>query len=315
MSESKTRDWLLSHHQNDQHTQTKGSRRLTGRAKTIAIASGKGGVGKTSVSIKTAKILADQGYKVLLIDCDYNLSNTAVKLGIPLDNKFNEFVNSNLEFSQSIYQDGQFHLLKGCNGNEDLFENQSMVDRILFEVMAQQENNYDFILLDCPAGLVKENLSICAYCDHRMVVLAPDRSSITDAYSLVKILNNKYGVNDFHLVLNKISSETQYLRLIKAFGDTVNQFLQCRVRVLGGIRFQTESVDQFDQELLKSAGTNIHSDFIKIIKSFTDEYLDDVPSHEGISRLPLSGNRIGKAISVTPYRGPQQGQEVRTNHI
>ncbi|GAB4015086.1 MAG: hypothetical protein Fur0010_13760 [Bdellovibrio sp.] len=316
MSESKAREWLLSHHNNEYRKNQNHFRLLTGKAKTIAIASGKGGVGKTSVSIKVAKILSEQGYRVLLVDCDYNLSNTAVKLGLPLDDKFNSFVNSALDFESTIYRDGQFHLLKGCNGNNDLFDNDDMVNRILFQVVVQQENNFDFIIFDCPAGLVKENLAICAYCDYRMVVLAPDRSSITDAYSLVKILHSRFGVNDFHLVLNKISNQPQYQRLVKAFSDTVNQFLNCRVRVLGGVKYFGEQVDRFDQELLKTAGTELHDDFLKIIKSFTDEFLDVLSSEEASTRRPLSGMGIGKAtLTHAPFRGSNSGHEVRTNHI
>lgn len=309
MSESKTREWLLSHHKTQNY-----SRKLTGKARTIAIASGKGGVGKTSVSIKVGKILAAQGYRVLLVDCDYNLSNTAVKLGIPLDDKFNSFINSNLDFESTIYSDGQFHLLKGCNGNDDLFDSDELVNKILFQIIGQQENNFDFILFDCPAGLVKENLSICAYADYRMVVLTPDRSSITDAYSLVKILNSRYGVNDFHLVLNKISNTPQLMRLVKAFTDTVNQFLSCRVKVLGGVKYFGEQVDRFDQELLKTAGATIHEDFLKIINSFTDEIRDVFSGEPEITRASLSGLGIGKTTQA-PLRGSTFGHDARTNHI
>ena len=75
-----TTDWLISQNKYQ-------SKKTNQKAKTISITAGKGGVGKTSVSVKFARMLADKGYKVLLLDCDYNLSNTVVKLGLPVTNQ------------------------------------------------------------------------------------------------------------------------------------------------------------------------------------------------------------------------------------
>lgn len=276
MSRKTPAQWLLSHHsefnpsdnanfdQNQNGMQSK-------RAKTIAVSSGKGGVGKTSVAIKMAKLMAQQGEKVLLVDCDYNLSNTAVKLGIPLDNKFYDIFVNNLDFSDAVYKDGNFHLLSACNGNIDLFDRSVGIENLIIDIIEAHRNEYDSIILDCPAGLNKEVAVLNTYSDYHFVVVTPDRSSITDSYSLIKVLGQRHSIKSFHLIFNKISDNSQYKRLTKTFLKTSAHYLDCRLKVLGGIPFFNEQVDHFDRELLKVADSNIHKSFNKVMMRFSEE--------------------------------------------
>ena len=257
-------DWLISQNKYQ-------SKRTTQKAKTISITAGKGGVGKTSVSVKFARMLAEEGFKVLLLDCDYNLSNTVVKLGLPVTNQFYELVSAQKEFEDCIYKDGNLHILSGCNGNIDLFNKSLEIDRIIIDILVNHERDYDYIILDCPAGITKETLTLNAYSDYRFVVVTPDKSSVTDSYSLIKILNKEFGVNDNHLLVNKISSDTQYQRMVKTLSETVESFLKCRLHILGGIEKVEAPVDQFDSILLNTANSSLHKNFEKLIKKFTEE--------------------------------------------
>ncbi|MFA6236589.1 MAG: AAA family ATPase [Bacteriovorax sp.] len=257
-------DWLVS--------QNKYQSKKTGlKAKTISVTAGKGGVGKTSVAVKMAKVMAASGYKVLLLDCDTNLSNTVVKLGLPINNYFYELISAQREFKDCLHKDGNLHLLSGCNGSIDLFNKNLEVDRIIIDILVNHERDYDYIILDCPAGITKETLTLNAYSDHRFVIVTPDKSSVTDSYSLIKILNKEFGVNDNHLLINKISSEPQYQRMVKTLSETVETFLKCRLHILGGIQNEEAPVDQFDTLLLHQENSSLHKNFVKIVKKFTDE--------------------------------------------
>lgn len=283
MSNLRTREWLISQKSFENNSEFLG-KSLNGKAKTISIASGKGGVGKTSISIKFAKMLSDWGYKVLLIDCDYNLSNTSVKLGLPISDNFFSLLSAEKSFEDCVYKEGNFHLLSGCNGNMDLFDKKLDLDRVIVDIINAHEGDYDFIICDCPAGLSREAIIVNAYCDYRFVVVTPDKSSITDSYSLIKILNTKYGVKENHVLFNKISSSEQMNRLSKTLGSTVDHFLDCKLNVLGGLPLDTRSVDQFDKALLKVAGSKIHASFFKFMKRFTEEDIGaHVPDFEKVS--------------------------------
>ena len=264
LKKSNPGDWLVS--QNKYQTKKRGF-----KAKTISVTAGKGGVGKTSIAVKMAKIMSQEGYKVLLLDCDTNLSNTVVKLGLPINNYFYDLISARRDFNDCLHIDGNLHLLAGCNGNIELFNKNLEFDRIIIDIIASHEQEYDYIILDCPAGITKETLTLNAYSDFRFVIVTPDKSSVTDSYSLIKILNLEFGVSDNHLLLNKISSGPQYQRMVKTLSETVETFLKCRLHILGGIKNEEVPVDQFDTVLLHRENSSLHRNFVKIVKKFTDE--------------------------------------------
>jgi flagellar biosynthesis protein FlhG len=284
LKKSNPSDWLIS--QNKYQT-----KKTSQKATTISVTAGKGGVGKTSVAVKMAKTLASSGYKVLLLDCDTNLSNTVVKLGLPITNYFYELISAQREFEDCIHKDGNFHLLSGCNGNIDLFNKSLEIDRIIIDILVNHEREYDYIILDCPAGITKETLTLNAYSDYRFVVVTPDKSSVTDSYSLIKILNKEFGVNENHLLLNKISSESQYQRMVKTLSETVETFLKCRLHILGGIQNQESPVDQFDTILLQQENSSLHKNFVNLVKKFTEEVEGDSQSSNSEFGFRQSMNR------------------------
>lgn len=280
LKRSNPSDWLVSQNKYQ-------SKKTSLKAKTISITAGKGGVGKTSVAVKMAKVLAGQGYKVLLLDCDTNLSNTVVKLGLPITSYFYELVSAQREFEDCLHKDGNLHLLAGCNGNIDLFKKSLEIDRLIIDIIVNHEKDYDYILLDCPAGITKETMILNAYSDYRFVVVTPDKSSVTDSYSLIKILNKEFGVTENHLLVNKVSSEPQYQRMIKTLSETVENFLKCRLSILGGIRKEEVPEDHFDLALLGQENNSLHKNFVNIVSRFTEEMesADVMPSFHSSPKI------------------------------
>ena len=268
MSNSNAGNWLLSQNKFEHNI----GKKLSRKAITVSVTSGKGGVGKTSISIKIARMLAEKGFKVLVIDCDYNLSNTFIKLNFPIKDDFNFLISGVKTFDECIYKDGNFHLLAACSGDLDLFDREIHLDQFILNLLLQIENRYDYIVLDSPAGINKQAMTINAYSDYRLVVVTPDKSSITDSYSLIKILNKKYGVKENHLIVNKISSEAQYKRIVQIMSETVENFLASRLKIMGGIGRNNRAIDIFDRELFDQS-KDLHKDFCNIISRFTEESL------------------------------------------
>jgi flagellar biosynthesis protein FlhG len=262
----KTSDWLQSFSRD--HATVKNGYRPCLK---IAITGGKGGVGKTSVALKTAQELSRAGHKTLLIDCDSNLSNTAIKMGLPLDNKFEKLLSAELAFEDCVIKDGYFHLLPACNGSVEIFESKLKFDEIIVDVMASHEEEYDFILLDCPAGVNRDTLTLSAYCDHRFVVVTPDKSSITDSYSLIKLLSQRFGIKENHLLVNMYQNEKQYQKVVMTLSETVENFLGCRTHILGGIQKLDVSAESFDTFFLSDTKNEFHRNFIKLLSGFTEK--------------------------------------------
>lgn len=242
------------------------------KAISISITAGKGGVGKTSFAVKIAKELALKNNRVLLIDCDYNLSNTAIKMGVPVTDNFLSLLSAKKSFEECLYKEGTFHLLSGCNGSLEIFEEKIELENIIIDIIASHEGEYDYIILDCPAGLQKETLILNAYCDHRFFIVTPDKSSITDSYSQIKILKHKFGIMENHLIVNRFDNKEQYARVVRTLSETIENFLGCRTYILGGIPKYDCLADKFDTLFLKNRKSIIHERFIKVLEKFTETW-------------------------------------------
>jgi flagellar biosynthesis protein FlhG len=270
----KTSEWLFSFNSQKQQIQsylTDKKQDKQSRTVTVSITGGKGGVGKTSVSVKLAKELAKKEFKVLLIDCDTNLANTAIKLGLPLSNNFYSLVTAEKDFEQCLYKEDNFHLLSACNGSIELFNSDFRLEDIIIDIINCHSQEYDFILLDCPAGLLRETLTLNAYCDDRIFVVTPDKSSITDSYSLIKVLSNKFGIKDNHLIVNMCSNMNQFNRVVKTISETVENFLGCRTHILGGLPKVEVDQSRFDTFFLETGKNQLHKSFCKVVGRYTDQ--------------------------------------------
>jgi flagellar biosynthesis protein FlhG len=268
--EQRTQKWLSSFHWSHQEIdKEKYSSLRSGR--TLSVLSGKGGVGKTSISLKLASELAGQNLKILVIDLDYNLANCLIKLGLPIRNDFWDLLNSKKSFDDCLNRLGNLHILSGCSGSLDLFENEDDVERIIIDIIHCHKDEYDFVIIDSPAGLSKKVLTINSYTDDRLVVLTPDKSSLTDAYSSIKVLYTKYGVHTNHILVNKVHSVDQYKKCVKTLSETIETFLGCRSIFLGGIKWENIAGNEFDKFLFEDKKSSLHRTMGKVVNYFTDK--------------------------------------------
>lgn len=269
----KTSEWLLSFSSNQNIKSNSRSLIKNGfrPCSKISITGGKGGVGKTSIALKTAMELAKSGFRTLLIDCDSNLSNTAIKLGLPLENKFEKLLSAEATFEEIIIQLGNFHLLPACNGSIEVFESRLNFDEIIIDIINSHEHEYDYILLDCPAGVSREALTLNAFCDYRWVIVTPDKSSITDSYSLVKLLANRFGIKENHLMVNMYQNDKQYQKVVSTLSETIENFLGLSTKVLGGIQKVEVSAEGFDTFFLSETKTEWQKNFVKLLYGFTEK--------------------------------------------
>ena len=268
----KTSEWLLSFksEENLKNQKFKNIEKFKPCTR-ISITGGKGGVGKTSIALKTAQELAKSGYRTLLIDCDSNLSNTAIKLGLPIENNFEKLLSAEATFEDVIIQQGNFHLLPACNGSIQLFESKLNFDEIIIDIINSHEHEYDYILLDCPAGLGRDALTLNAFCDHRWIVVTPDKSSITDSYSLIKLLNARFGVKENHLLVNMFETEKQFQKVVSTLSNTIQNYIGIRTKILGGVEKIAVSNQGFDTFFLSENKSEWHKNFVKLLYEFTEK--------------------------------------------
>ncbi|MDR0378127.1 MAG: MinD/ParA family protein [Spirochaetaceae bacterium] len=207
------------------------------RTRIITITSGKGGVGKTNVSVNMALAYARMGKKVVVMDADLGLANVNVMLNlIP---KFNLYhVIRKQKTMQEVMVDTEYgiSIVAGASGfsklanlNEE--ERQEFIDEI--ESLA----NADIIIVDTSAGVSNNVLDFIAAADDAVIITTPEPTAITDAYGIIKIIATEIDNFDMglKLVVNRVKSATEAKKVADRMTSIAGQFLNLKVEYLGFI--------------------------------------------------------------------------------
>jgi len=158
-------------------------------ARVIAVTSGKGGVGKSTLSANIAYVLAKKGYKVGLLDADIGLANLDVMFNVRADKNILHVLKGEASFEDIIIKlDTNLYLIPGESGDEILkFSDATIVNRFIDE--AEVLEGLDFLIIDTGAGIGDTIQMFLQAADDVIVVTVPDPAAITDAYAMVKVIS------------------------------------------------------------------------------------------------------------------------------
>lgn len=202
-----------------------------------AIGSGKGGTGKTFVTLSLAQAFADLGERVLLCDADLGLSNTAVHLGLAKSGDLPGLLSGRTPLKAAVAtvaSDGHaaFDLLAAPAGSGVL----SNADRALAEKLTQElrrATSYDRVLIDLGAGISEPVLTLAADADDAVAVMTPDPAALTDAYAFVKLVLRRTGGRSPALIVNMAASTPEAKRSAEALTNSARNFLKAAPVYLG----------------------------------------------------------------------------------
>lgn len=174
--------------------------------KSIVITSGKGGVGKTTSSANIGTALALMGKRVCLVDLDIGLRNLDVVLG--LDNRIIydivDVVEGWAKLAQALVKDKRFddllYLLPAAQNADKTALNEEQAKEIVDEL----KNDFDYVILDCPAGIEQGFLNAVAGADTAIIVTTPEISAVRDADRVVGLLEKNPLKEESHLLINRI---------------------------------------------------------------------------------------------------------------
>ncbi len=183
----------------------------------LCIMSGKGGVGKTNISLNLGFALSGLGHRLMLMDCDLGLANLDVLLGLTPERNLQDLLAEEATPEDVLVrvQPG-LDILPAATGVPELVEMDQNQRDGLFETLTGLVKGYEFLLMDLGAGISDTVLSIARMAQMRVVLVTPEPTSLTDGYAIIKVLNARYGVRDFCVVVNQASaqeSKTTFQRL------------------------------------------------------------------------------------------------------
>ena len=175
--------------------------------KFIAITSGKGGVGKSTISANLAYALHELGFKVGLFDADIGLANLDVLLKVNTNKNILHVLKGEAEFKDIIVEiEKNFYLIPGDSGDEILkYSDEFLFDRFASSLDALDD--LDFLVIDTGAGIGKEVQTFLDAVDEVLIVTAPEPAAITDAYAMIKVLADKR--ERLFLLLNQVDNQKE----------------------------------------------------------------------------------------------------------
>ncbi|AGW14488.1 MinD/ParA family protein [Megalodesulfovibrio gigas] len=209
---------------------------LPNKTLSIAILSGKGGVGKTNIALNLSYCLFKAGHPLLLMDCDIGLANLDVLLGIAPEKTIQDLVDEDMPLQEIVLPLARgFDLLPAASGVPELLELDDDARDHLFERLRPLFSRYDFAFMDLGAGISPTVLSFAAMSHVRVVVVTPEPTSLTDSYALIKVLATQHGLREFHVVVNMAESPAEEREAFHRLNATCERFLGFSVTYLGGI--------------------------------------------------------------------------------
>lgn len=204
----------------------------------IAIASGKGGVGKSNIAVNLGLALQKNNKRVLLLDADLGMANIDVLLGLTTKYNLSHVLHGECSLTDALLQGpGGLDILPGTSGVEKLLNIDQRQAKRLISVSSQMGAVYDIILVDIGAGIHSSNINFISVCDEVLVVLTPEPTAIMDAYSLIKILYNHNLDCDIGLLINQVNSKQEGESVARRMKKVINDYLDIRVKLIGLIPF------------------------------------------------------------------------------
>lgn len=231
----------------------------------IAIASGKGGVGKTWLSVTLAHLIARSGRSVLLFDGDIGLANVDVQLGLTPQRDLGGVLSGRHTLKEAIthYAEGGFDIIAGRSGSATLATMPAEKLHAIAHSLQELQNDYDFVMIDLGAGIEQHVQYLASIASRCLVVVTDEPTSLTDAYALIKIAQNSKPAPDINIVINQAATQKEGEATYSAINKACVNFLNMSPPLLGIVRRDNKVKDSIRSQkslLLKAPHSTAATD-------------------------------------------------------
>jgi flagellar biosynthesis protein FlhG len=210
----------------------------------IGVASGKGGVGKTTVAVNLAAALGQRGHRVLLLDADLGMANAQVALGVRSPLNISHLLSGEKTLHEMLVPAAPgVQLVPGASGLRDMAALDMSQVAAIIHAFDELQESVDYLIVDVAAGISPSVLTFMAACQRRIVVLQDQPAAIADAYGLIKVMMQDQDLEEIHIVANAVQGDAHGQQLSQFVNDVTLKFLGRTVKYLGCVGAD-ESVQQ-----------------------------------------------------------------------
>ncbi|MCU7494801.1 MAG: MinD/ParA family protein [Ignavibacteria bacterium] len=257
-----------------------------GRGRIISFSSGKGGTGKTFISLNTAYALSRMGNKVLLIDLDSNLSNINIMLNMRPQKTILDFLLQKSALRDLItHYEPSLHFIFGESGKADYpLQSDHLLD-YLAEEIKELCRDYDYIILDIGAGAGDEIIHILGQVHANIIVLNAEPTAIMDAYVIVKLMHMSGSATPNFAVINKCFSEEEATTAYTNLSKAAEHFLKEEVFSLGFIghdQMVTKAIMAQELYIRKNPRSKTSLQIIKLAQGIVQKFRQGQVKASGI---------------------------------
>ena len=201
-----------------------------------SVASGKGGVGKTFVTINLAALLAKKGKRVLAVDCDLGLANIDIMLGLDPTLTLKDVIFGSSPIHDAIIPtQAGFDLIAGSSGVKEMAQPLYEKIQLIKDALRPLFPSYDYVLLDTGAGISEMVLQFNLLAYRNIIVLNRELTSLTDAYAMIKVMYQIFARDCFSVIVNSSADEKEGLKIFSQVDNTCRKFLGFPLDYLGCI--------------------------------------------------------------------------------
>jgi len=182
-------------------------RRMTKPVKVISVTGGKGGVGKSNISVNMAVALAMTGHRVMLLDADLGLANVDVMLGLKVKRNLSHVLKGECDLQDIIISGPEgMKIIPAASGTKSMVHLSEMEHIGLVRAFSSLSEQIDFLIVDTAAGIADNVISFTMASQEVLMVVCDEPTSITDAYALIKVLSQDHNIYNFKVLANMVRS-------------------------------------------------------------------------------------------------------------
>ncbi len=204
----------------------------------IAVASGKGGVGKTNISANLAVALGSRGVRVLAVDADLGLANLDIVMGLAPTHTSADLVRGDVEIEDVLLAGPpNVWLLPGSSGTYDLANLSDVPRRDLMSAIDTLDERFDAVVIDTGAGLGHNAVSFTSAAQDIVLVVTPEPTSVADAYGTLKALSSRYAVRRVKVLASLVTSDNEGPQVFERLTTLCERSLDVHLEYLGAVPF------------------------------------------------------------------------------